>query len=158
MGVHGQIEIGPENSDDEEDPVANVGIRVGNIPSEMNPNGDWFIDLSDKQDGATGTFVRLDSLITWIGREAGTNTKDVAIPQTGDEAGDTPKLEDFTVEFNQFHFNVTQKTFDIDVSSKKGQSITFGNFTIKNVGFRLTNEPVSLPEASEDTEDTSEAE
>jgi hypothetical protein len=146
MGLNGQIKIAPKTEPDPvKNPTAVISVRMGNIPSDVNPNGDWLIDLSDKQDGATGTSVRLDSLITWIGSQTGDDTTDVAIPQTGDEASDQPKLEEFTVEFNQFHFNITQKTFDIDVSSKKGQSLTFGNFTIENVGFRLTNEPISLP-------------
>lgn len=148
LGLNGQIEIGPK-IETPTDPVAVISVRIGNL----NSRRDWIIDLSDKQDGAAGTSVRLDSLIAWAGGQTGDDTTNVAIPQTGDEAeGNTPALEDFTVEFNAFNFNVTQKTFDIDVSSKKGDAITFGALTIKNVGFRVSNESVALAAAS--TEET----
>ena len=141
LGLNGQIEIGPKVATPT-DPVAVISVRIGNL----NPRRDWIIDLSDRQDEAAGTSVRLDSLIAWAGGQTGDDTTAVAIPQTGDEAsGDTPELKDFTVEFNAFNFNVTQKTFDIDVSSKKGDAITFGALTIKNVGFRVTNEAVAIP-------------
>ncbi len=51
------------------------------------------------------------------------------------------KVKDFEIIFNEFHFNMTSKTFKFDVQSKKDQSITFGNFTLKEVGFLVTNEP-----------------
>lgn len=145
LGLNGQIEIAPKESTDPT-PTAVISVRVGNI----NERRDWLIDLSDKKDGAPGTSVRLDSLVAWAQGQTG-DTTDVALPSTGeDDPANKPALKDFTVEFNQLHFNITQKTFDIDVSSKKGDEIKFGNFTIKNVGFRLTNETVEISEKTKE--------
>ncbi len=153
LGLNGQIHIAPKETTDP-NPTAIISVRVGNI----NERRDWLIDLSDKKDGAPGTSVRLDSLVAWAQGKTG-DTTDVALPSTGEEdPGNQPTLKDFTVEFNQLHFNITQKTFDIDVSSKEGNQITFGNFTIQNVGFRLTNETVEVSEKTKELPEDKEKE
>jgi hypothetical protein len=53
--------------------------------------------------------------------------------------------KDFVIEFKSFYYNITQKTFDVWVASKENESISFEGFTIKNVGFRVTNVPIPLP-------------
>jgi hypothetical protein len=135
VGVNGQIAIGPEGNDAA---AALVNVRVGNLVTVQNPKGDWIIDFSDKTDDAAGSEINLKVLIDWIMK----NTGDTTVPQlpaVKGEDGVVKKPEDFIIQFKDFYFNTTQKTFDFWVTSKEGQNIKFGNFTIKKVGFRVTN-------------------
>ncbi|MBW8683013.1 hypothetical protein [Chitinophaga rhizophila] len=136
VGVNGQLTIGPEGNDAA---AAIVNIRLGNLISKLNPKGDWIIDFSDKTDEAGGSEINLQVLIDWIKR----NTGDSTVPQfpaIKDANGATTKEpKDFIIQFKDFYYNITQKTFDFWVTSKEGQTISFGNFTIKKVGFRVTN-------------------
>ncbi|WP_299210115.1 hypothetical protein [uncultured Dokdonia sp.] len=152
VGLNGQIEIGPTPAEAQNPPVS-VSVRIGNIPTLSNPSGDMLIDFSDKEDGAPGTSIELRALINWIQGQTGDSGADIQIPEVNGEDGKEKDLKKFRVLFNAFHFNITQKTFDFDVSSEDGDTITFGNFTIKKVGFRVTNEAVSLPVASVPTEE-----
>lgn len=146
VGLNGQIDIGPTPADPKNVPVS-VSVRIGNIPTPSNPRGDMLIDFSDKEDGAPGTSIELGALINWIQGQTGDSEATIALPEIKDDAGAPKDLKKFRILFNAFHFNTTQNTFDFDVSSEDGDSITFGNFTIKKVGFRVTNEAVALPAA-----------
>lgn len=135
VGVNGQLTIGPEGNDAA---AAIVNVRVGNLVTKINPKGDWIVDFSDKTDDAGGSEINLKVLIDWIKR----NTGDAAVPElpaVKGEDGTDKKPEDFIILFKDFYYNITQKTFDFWVTSKEGQTIKFGNFTIKKVGFRVTN-------------------
>lgn len=136
VGINGQIGIGPVAKPD----AVLVSIRLGNIPSERNLKADWIIDFSDKQDGAPGTSIKLNELVEWIQSKSG-DTATVSFPPS--KEGDK-KLEDYSIEFKEFYYNVTQNTFDFNVQSKDGDTIQFGNFTIKKVGFRVTNTPQTV--------------
>jgi hypothetical protein len=148
VGLNGQIDIGPTPPDPKNVPVS-VSVRIGNIPTLSNPSGDMLIDFSDKEDGAPGTSIELGALISWIKGQTGDSDATIEIPEVEGEGGETKDLTKFRILFNAFHFNITQKPFDFDVSSEDGDTITFGNFTIKKVGFRVTNETVTLPAAKE---------
>lgn len=135
VGINGQLAIGPEGNDAA---AAILNVRMGNLVTKLNTKGDWIIDFSDKTDEAGGSEINLKVLIDWITR----NTGDTAVPQLPDikgEDGTSKKPEDFIILFKDFYYNITQKTFDFWVTSKEGQTIKFGAFTIKKVGFRVTN-------------------
>ncbi len=135
VGINGQLAIGPEGNDAA---AAILNVRMGNLVTKLNTKGDWIIDFSDKTDEAEGSEINLKVLIDWITR----NTGDTATPQLPDikgEDGTSKKPEDFIILFKDFYYNITQKTFDFWVTSKQGQTIKFGAFTIKKVGFRVTN-------------------
>ncbi len=136
LGLNGQVAIGPENN---EAAAALLSVRVGNLRSTQNPSGDWIIDFSDKTDGATGSDINLKVLIDWISKKTGDKPDPNLMPEVKAEDGNAKKPEDFIIQFKNFYFNITQKTFDFWVVSKEGQSIQFGNFTIKKAGFRITN-------------------
>lgn len=136
VSVNGQLEIGPESKPD----AVVVSVRIGNIPSEKNPKADLIIDFSDKQDGAPGTSVKLNELVGWIQGKSGDETV-VRYPE-GKDGG--KEIKDFEIEFKEFYYNVTQNTFDFNVQSKQGNEMKFGNFTIKKVGFRITNTPITV--------------
>ena len=138
VGLTGQLEIGPAGGD-----VAVISVSVGNL----NPARDTIIDFSDKTNGAPGTSIKLPQLIEWIkekNKETGSPTAMPEIPDNAD-GSPKPKLEDFTIEFKKFYINITQKTFDFWVASGKDKKFTFGDFTITNVGFRVTNVPIPPP-------------
>jgi hypothetical protein len=135
VGINGQLAIGPEGNDAA---AAILNVRMGNLVTKINTKGDWIIDFSDRIDDAGGSEINLKVLIDWITK----NTGDTAAPQLPDikgEDGTTKKPEDFIILFKDFYYNITQKTFDFWVTSKEGQTIKFGAFTIKKVGFRVTN-------------------
>lgn len=136
VGVNGQLLIGPEGQDDA---AAIVNVRMGNLVTKINPKGDWIIDFSDKTDDAGGSSINLKVLIDWIKRNTGDTGAVPELPPVKGEDGVAKKPEDFIIEFKDFYYNITQKTFDFWVTSKDGQTITFGAFTIKKVGFRVTN-------------------
>ncbi|WP_343688367.1 hypothetical protein [Chitinophaga sp.] len=144
VGINGQLTIGPEGDDAA---AAILNIRAGNIVSKQNPKGDWIIDFSDKTDDATGSEINLKVLIDWIKRNTGDTTA-VQLPAIKDENGTDKNPEDFIILFKNFYYNITQKTFDFWVTSKEGQTIRFGNFTIKKVGFRVTNTSTASLETS----------
>ena len=135
VGINGELLIGPEDKKE----VAVLRVRVGNLVTKQNPSGDWIIDFSDKTDSEEGSGINLQQLIDWIKEK----TKDDVQPdippikEEGDEEAKEPK--DFNILFKNFYFNITQRTFDFWVVSKGDESITFGDFTIRKVGFRVTN-------------------
>jgi hypothetical protein len=135
VGVNGQITIGPEGNDAA---AAILNIRLGNLITKQNPKGDWIIDFSDKTDDAEGSEINLKVLIDWIMKNTG-DTNAPQLPAIKGDDGTDKKPEDFIILFKDFYYNITQKTFDFWVTSKEGQTIKFGSFTIKKVGFRVTN-------------------
>lgn len=136
VGLSGQIGIGPKTNPE----AVLVSVRIGNIPSERNPKSDWIIDFSDKEDGAPGTYIKLNELVEWIQSKSGDKAA-VSFPPSEDG---NKKIGDYTIEFKEFYYNTTQNTFDFNVQSKDGDTIQFGNFTIKKVGFRVTNTPQTV--------------
>lgn len=146
--VNGQLLIGPENK--LPSPVV-LSVRIGNIRSAKNPKGDSIINFSDKEDGAPGTSIKLKELVDWI-KEKSEDTETVAFPeQEGADADAANQPKNLEIEFKEFYYNITQKTFDFNVQSKADTQMTFGNFTIKKVGFRVTNTPVTLEKAKDET-------
>ncbi|KAA2239604.1 hypothetical protein F0L74_25775 [Chitinophaga agrisoli] len=135
VDLTGQIEIGPKNSD----AVAHVNVRIGNMITPQNLKGDTIIDFSNEVDSTEGVSkLDLNGLISWI-KDNGDSGATVELPKLD---GDTQPGE-FILEFKKFYVNITQKTFDFWVESAAKQSITFGNITIKQVGFRVTNVPTT---------------
>jgi len=139
MGLNGQIAIGPN-----ETKAALLSVRMGNIVTKQNPSGDWIIDFSDKTDGAEGSEINLKELIDWLSKNSGDKPDDKLLPDMKSEGGVEKKPEDFIIQFKNFYFNITQKTFDFWVASKDGQTIKFGDFTIQKVGFRVTNVAIQI--------------
>jgi hypothetical protein len=140
IGINGQIAIGKPGATD----AALVSISMGNIRSEANPKADTIINLSDKTYSDKGTQINLTALLAWIqGQDEGSEKP--ALPEAGDGTPSPIKPNDFMIEFKELYYNITQKTFDIDVHNSAGSEITFGAFTIKNVGLRITNTPIELP-------------
>lgn len=145
----GQIKVGDPNADPLTNDAIMLSVRFGN----MNKNKDWIIDLADKTNGAPGTYIKLTKLINWVNSQnsdpknkdisGSTAVSIVALEKPGGLAdGDFDKInkEDFTIEIKALRFNITQKTFRIEVASKDEETITFGAFTIMKVGLLLTNE------------------
>lgn len=133
VGINGQLGIGPAANPE----AVLLSVRIGNL----NPPKDWIIDFSDTEDGAPGSSIKLKELVGWIQGKTGDNNPDsIKYP---DIEGDKD-ASDFLIEFKDFYFNITQKTFDFNVESKDGDEIIFGDFTIKKVGFRVTNTPVTV--------------
>ncbi|PKV50557.1 hypothetical protein ATE84_2616 [Aquimarina sp. MAR_2010_214] len=136
IGFNGKIAIGPEGGDAD---AALLSVRIDDFVTEENPKGDSIINFSDTTGGTEGSEINLKVLLEWIKGKTGDQSVELpSIP--GDKE---PK--DFIIEFKKFYFNMTQKTFDFNIQSKEGKEITIGDFTIKKVGFRVTNVPV-LPE------------
>jgi hypothetical protein len=135
VGINGQLTIGPAGNDAA---AAIVNVRIGNLVTKINPKGDWIIDFSDKTDEAGGSEINLAVLIDWIKRNTGDDTVP-QLPAIKGEDGTDKNPGDFIILFKDFYYNITQKTFDFWVTSKEGQTIKFGSFTIKKVGFRVTN-------------------
>ena len=143
VGLTGELAIGPTDAT-----AALVSVSIGNL----NPARDWIIDFSDKTNGAKGSEIKLQALIDWIREKNKDQGTEIALPdikKSGEQEAKKIDPKDFTIVFNSFYFNITQKTFDFWVSSKAGESITFGDFTINRVGFRVTNVPVALPAAGD---------
>lgn len=145
----GRIKVGDPNADANSNEAVMLSVRFGN----MNKNRDWIIDLADRTNGAPGTYIKLTELIAWINRQntdsknteiSGSNTASTVVLEKpgGLSDDDFNKIdkEDFTIEIKALRFNITQKTFRIEVSSKQDETITFGAFTILKVGLLLTNE------------------
>ena len=136
VGLNGQIGIGPKTNPE----AVLVSVRIGNIPTANNPKADWIIDFSDKQESAPGTSIKLNELVEWIQGKSNDTTA-VSFPPV--KAGEK-EIKDYTIEFKDFYYNATQNTFDFNVQSKDGDTIQFGNFSIKKAGFRVTNTPQTV--------------
>ncbi|KAA3640101.1 MAG: hypothetical protein DWQ02_02580 [Bacteroidetes bacterium] len=125
-------------------PTARISISVGN----MNPDGDWIIDLSNSQVEGGGSYIDIRALIDWVKSKDTSLTKDPALPDSqevvlkdkNNQSLDLPTIEKYRIEFKDFWYNITKKTFKIDVQSKSGDELTIGAFTIKQLGFTLTND------------------
>jgi hypothetical protein len=132
--VSGKLGIGPNSNPN----AAQISVSIGNLNEEQ----DWIINLSDKQDGDTGSAINFKALIEWINTKNKEEGRKLEPPtdSASTEGNDGKKsLNDFTIEFKEFYFNITQKTFDIWVASKADEEIAFGAFTIKKVSVRVTN-------------------
>lgn len=151
VGLSGVLDIGPAPTEQVPNPeVARISVRIGNI-NELNQ---WIMDFSAKSDAAPeGSYIKLKALLDWVKDKAPTDG-DADLPQVGAE-GSQSALDPstFTIVFNEFHFNIDRKTFNIDISSKAGDSITFGAFTIRQVGFRVTNEPYNYNDTGDEEEE-----
>jgi hypothetical protein len=150
IGLTGAIDIGPGGK------AASLSVSFGNF----NPGGEWIIDFSNKRDGATGSEIHLQDLIDWIRDNnkagAGKDDTDAKLPEivkTDDPNKAKLTASQFTIQFKSFYFNITRGTFDFWVKSSESESITFGNFTIKSIGFRVTNVPVPLPASAQETKE-----
>lgn len=125
-------------------PTARISISVGN----MNPEGDWIIDLSNNKVEGGGSYVDIQALINWVKTKDTSITQDPALPDSNqfdlkdgkNQSLDLAKIKQYRIEFKAFWFNITKKTFKIDVQSKSGDELTIGAFTIKQLGFTLTND------------------
>ncbi len=148
IGLNGQIAIGPKNKPAE---AALLSVRLGNMPSQSNPKSDWLVDFSDKTDKAEGSKINLTVLIDWIMDTSGDSNRP-ELPEIKGEDGQPKTGNDFIIEFKDFYFNITQKTFDVNVASAEGSTITFGDFTIKKAGFRVTNAAVEIEPVTETKE------
>lgn len=217
MAFKGVLEVGPETKPEEErKAVARLSVRISNI----NKLQQWIIDLSHQEKNVDGSYINLKELLEWMKKKApesidkdkkddelleiadaeevtdGVDDKDepaelTPVEETEEEK---PKAEDFIIKFKKFHFNITRKTFHIDVRSlsndeieeleeeledaagedgeddgattttkevtvpeaeekKKRNEITFGNFTISDLGFIITNEPFDYDDPIEDDEE-----
>jgi hypothetical protein len=137
LNINGKLEIkDPDNTA----ATAVISVRMGNMGKGTNRQ--WVIDLSDRQDGNPPSSLNVSALIKWVKGKSGETTEPEIDPEikTSDGTPLKDKLRTFIVNFEQFHFNITKKTFDIDIRSAAGSEITFGAFTLKEVGFQLTNE------------------
>jgi hypothetical protein len=149
FGVHGKLSIGPKTNPD----AVSLSVRVGNIPSVQNKKADWIIDFSDTVDGGDPSSIKLIELIEWVKDKSGDADADVVFPET-EGAGAASQPKNFEIVFKKFYYNITQNTFDFDVESKdkdgegKPSEIVFGNFTIKKVGFRVTNVAAAYEETN----------
>lgn len=140
LNINGKLEIKDPKVPPEGAPTAIISVRMGNMGKGTNRQ--WVIDLSDKQDGNPPSNLNVSALISWAKAKANEQSEPEIDPEikTGDGVALKDKLQTFIVNFEQFHFNITKKTFDIDIRSTEGSEITFGAFTLKEVGFQLTNE------------------
>jgi hypothetical protein len=147
FGLTGQLKIGTADA-------VVLSVRIGNIQAPH----DWIIDFSDKEDGAPGSEIKLNELINWIKEKNKDANPEFVLPDVKKPSDDPNKpredeklkTDNFTIEFQKFYFNITQKTFDFWVTSKKDESITIGDFTIDQVGFRVTNVPLPSPIAEKE--------
>jgi hypothetical protein len=148
FGINGKLSIGPKNKPD----AVSLSVRVGNIPSAQNKKADWIIDFSDTVDGGDPSTIKLNELVEWIKDKSGDTDVEVEFPKAEEAKTDADKPENFEIEFKKFYYNITQNTFDFNVESKDGNEMRFGAFTIKKVGFRVTNAPLAFeePKAVED--------
>lgn len=148
FGIHGKLSIGPKAKPD----AVSLSVRVGNIPSVQNKKADLIIDFSDTVDGGDPSSIKLNELVAWLKDKSGDEDADVVFPEADGADGAQPK--NFEIVFKKFYYNITQNTFDFDVESKdkddegKASEIVFGNFTIKKVGFRVTNVAAAFEEAN----------
>jgi hypothetical protein len=134
----GTIEIGPKPVNGQQAPgVAAISVRVGN----NNPGRETIIDLSDGDKGDKSS-LDLAGLIAWVSENGLGETTLPALPESTDaNAGEKPDPKKFILDFNAFRFNVTRKAFRFEVESQDGQELKFSVFTLKKVGFLITNEP-----------------
>lgn len=140
LNINGKLEIKDPNAAQPDPPTAIISVRMGNMGKGTNRQ--WVIDLSDRQDGNPPSSLNVSALIKWVKAKANESSEPEIDPEIKTKDG-TPlkdKLQTFIVNFEQFHFNITKKTFDIDIRSAEGSEITFGAFTLKEIGFQLTNE------------------
>ncbi len=154
LNFRGLMAIGPEPAD----PAVTLAVRFGN----MNKNKDWIIDFSDKIDKKEtgGTKINVGQLVNWLNQknmEVAANEKEGIKPDSTAEELKLQKPElltdeqfkvimDYNIVFKEFHFNITKKTFKIEIESEKGQSLTIGAFTLENIGFMVTNEELTEEE------------
>ncbi|MCW3122812.1 MAG: hypothetical protein JWQ38_2304 [Flavipsychrobacter sp.] len=154
LGVSGILDIGPVPVVGQPKPVvAHLNVSIGNL----NKEGDWIINLSKKDKDGEGSYIKLNALIDWAKTKAPIDDEvsTLELPTEGSEEAPVAvqkKPEDFTIMFNDMYINITNKTFRFDVQSKAGEEMTFGNFTIRDIGFIVTNEPfiATLPEGDDD--------
>lgn len=140
LNLNGKLEIKDPSLPPDGAPTAIINVRMGNMGQGTKQQ--WVIDLSDKQDDNPPSSLNVSALIKWVKAKAD-EKDDPALDSeitTSDGKPLKDQLADFVIEFEQFHFNISKKTFDIDIRSKKGSEITFKMFTLKEVGFQLTNE------------------
>jgi hypothetical protein len=146
FNLNGKIEIGPVKEElKAANPPVSISVRLGNMITEANPKGDTIIDFSDKTDGAKGTQIELAALIDWIGDKSGDTDGKLELPSGSDDAA----VNKCKIEFKQFYFNITQKTFDFSVQTAEGTSFQIGSFTIKQAAIQFTNVPTKLPAKKE---------
>ena len=140
LSINGKLEIKDPAAAPTDQSSAIISVRMGNMGKGTNRQ--WVIDLSDTQDGNPPSSLNLSALIKWVKAKSKEQTEPEIDPdiKTGDGTPLKDKLQTFIINFEQFHFNITKKTFDIDIRSAQGSEITFGAFTLKEVGFQLTNE------------------
>lgn len=155
LSINGKLEIKDPAAADSDPSSAIISVRMGNMGKGTNRQ--WVIDLSDRQDGNPPSSLNLSALIKWVKAKSKEQSEPEIDPEikTADGTPLKDKLQTFIINFEQFHFNITKKTFDIDIRSAEGSEITFGAFILKEVGFQLTNEvrkeekkpaPKELPE------------
>jgi hypothetical protein len=124
-------------------PAATIRIRVSN----MNPEGDWIIDFSDKGESS----VNVGAVIRWIQNKNSGEKSTAGNPELPSGEGfdikdkdgeviDFSTVQDYNIDFKSFWFNLTKKIFKIDVQSREGDHLNIGPFTIKKIGFTLTNQ------------------
>lgn len=144
LNFNGKMKIkDPDTGDD--DPVsAEISVRIGNMGE--GTRGQWVIDLSDKQGGAAGSSLNVGALIAWSKKNAGAGQPE--LPPM--EETQKQKLNNLIIDFKEFHFNITKKTFDIDVRSRPGSKLQIGSFIIEEVALQLTNEPPKKPKKPEE--------
>ncbi|MGB8193418.1 MAG: hypothetical protein WCF67_15915 [Chitinophagaceae bacterium] len=140
LNINGKLEIKDPAAAAPDAPTAIINVRMGNMGKGTNRQ--WVIDLSDRQEGNPPSSLNVSALIKWVKAKAKEESEPEIDPEikTADGTPLKDKLQTFIVNFEQFHFNITKRTFDIDIRSAQGSEITFGAFTLKEVGFQLTNE------------------
>ena len=140
LNINGKLEIKDPAATAVDAPTAIISVRMGNMGKGTNRQ--WVIDLSDRQDGNPPSSLNVSALINWVKAKANEASSPEIDPEirTADGTPLKDQLQTFIVNFEQFHFNITKKTFDIDIRSAQGSEITFGAFTLKEIGFQLTNE------------------
>lgn len=153
LNFRGQMAIGPEAK-----PAVELAVRFGN----MNKNKDWIIDFSDKlgDEAIPGTNINVGGLIEWLNKKnaeiaaeennklgTGSNVEKLELEKPDLLTEEQfEQVKNYIIEFKEFHFNITQKTFRIEIESKDDEQITIGSFTLKKVGLLVTNEELTEEE------------
>jgi len=131
LNFSGKVEIKDPKKPKETPAAATLKVRIGNMGKDTR--GQWVIDLSDKEADGPPSSVNVSVLLAWLQGQASTEQPDTPPMEN-------PKqLEDLVVIFDEFHFNITNKSFDINVHSTG--SLKIGAFEIKDLALQLTNEP-----------------